>query len=97
MTEEQQTEVCETKKCECRCKELLCKFLLKVCAVFFGTLLAILVASSLLRPQMPPCGCPFKMMHQPYPAMEKQMPPMGMHKHFKGEHKKDFAPRPEHK
>ena len=66
MTEEQK----DCKKCEC-CK-LVCKFFFLSGAVFLGTLMALLFAHALLKPQCPPC---MGKMMRPYLGIERQMPP----------------------
>ena len=74
MTEEQK-KVEECKKCEC-CK-MVCKFFFLSGAVFLGTLMALLLAHSLLKPNFPPCAG--KMM-RPHLGIERQMP-QGMYGH----------------
>ena len=89
MSEENKTECCE-KKCEC--KKMIKEFLCRVTAVFIGTLLAIIVAASLLKPApFPGKGCP--MMGKPPVHMQN----MGykshkMHKRHKQgpHHEKSF-------
>ena len=91
MTDEEKIVVEEKKECHCECSKTLTMFLLGTTSVFLGTLLAILVASALLKPNMP-CPCKMQMGH---PGFERQLPPpgVGMHK-FDGPrhkfHNKDF-------
>ena len=88
MTDEEKIVVEDKKECGCECGKILTKFLLGTTSVFLGVLLAILVASALLRPQAP---CPCKMMG--HPGIERQMPPFGMHGQKPNMHKfhgKDF-------
>ena len=73
MTEEQK-KVEECKKCEC-CK-LVCKFFFLSGAVFLGTLMALLLAHSLLKPSFPPC---MGKMMRPHAWIERQMPPRILH------------------
>jgi len=68
---DEQKKVEDCKKCEC-CK-LVCKFFFLSGAVFFGTLMALLFAHALLKPNCPPCHS--KMMGPHRPGIERQMPP----------------------
>ena len=80
MTDEKRVEEC--KKCEC-CK-LVGKFFFLSGAVFFGTLMALLLAHALTKPQFPPCH---RFMMQPPIGIERQLPPAmaGQYgHHFKG-------------
>ena len=65
---DEQKKVEECKKCEC-CK-LVCKFFFLSGAVFFGTLMAILLAHALLKPNFK--ACPM-MMFPPRPGIEGHM------------------------
>ena len=89
MTDEEKVVAEERKEHHhCECGKILTKFLLETTSVFLGVLLAILVASALLRPQMP---CPCKMMG--HPGIVRPMPPFGMHGQrpdFHKFHHKDF-------
>ena len=90
MTEEEKIVVENKKECHCECGKILTKFLLNITSVFLGVLLAILVASALLKPQAP-CPCKMGMWHQP--GIDRQMPPFGMHgqrPHMHKFHGKDF-------
>ncbi len=93
MTDEEKIVVEEKQECHCECAKILTKFLLGTTSIFLGVLLAILVASALLRPKMP---CPCKM--GGHPGFERQLPPpaAAMHRHhgqrpdMQNFHNKDF-------
>ncbi len=69
MTDEEKKEVKE-----CRCCSELGKFFTLTASIFLGTLLAILVASALLKPK---CPCPYGGVMPPRPVIERQIPMNG--------------------
>ena len=75
MTDEEKkvVEVDENCKC-CKCCEVAKEFFLRAGAVFFGVLMALLVASALIGPKP---GCPCKMMMNHSPKMERPFYPNG--------------------
>ena len=68
--DEKRTEEC--KNCEC-CK-LVGKFFFLSGAVFLGTLMALLLAHSLTKPEFPKCHK--GMMRPHHPGIERQVPPV---------------------
>lgn len=65
----------DEEKKECKCCSELGKFFTLTASIFLGTLLAILVASALLKPK---CPCPVGRMFPPGPVFERQIPMNGM-------------------
>lgn len=76
MTEEEK-KVQETKQCDC-CKKAQ-EFFFIAGAVFLGTLLALLLAHALNKPQFPPCHR--GMMGPHHPRMERQLPQQAFSRH----------------